>query len=424
MVTFPRSAGLALLALATAYVPPLSAQDGLDTAFAAHAARRAREKLGQLAGAVPAQGDARAAGPYREALAEIERGSFRDAAVTLEAAIQRARANPLYRGDLAYVYARLGRFDDAENSYLQARQLLEQNNWYLVGLAAVRAAQAELEGRRLAQLPEGSAERRLADSTARAEWGAAAGTLQFAIQADSSLLDGPVAIAATTYYMRSGYRAQAAEAAVIAVRLVPDFAEGWRIISEVDSVSGLDAARRYHALRPDDPRGQAFLAIHLINVGKTDSAMIFATQAASDSLFRPVAAEIFLVAGVGRLRASDIDLALDLLARGRAWATPQQEPQFAFYIGWAQLRKMPSVLSDAEEQRSCAAAQRADTLAGEAERNLRTGMPVDTARARQFLEIVIPQYHRNAETFAQQFCRPAQPARPQQRPAQQPRPRP
>jgi Tfp pilus assembly protein PilF len=421
--TLPQRAGLVALALGLV-APAVSAQvapppPSLDTGLAAHAAARARARAAQLTPATAPQPDARAAAQHREALGDMERGEWADAVTSLTAALSRARNNPLYRGDLAYAYARLGELDQAHQNYLLAYQGMNQNGWYLVGVAAVRSARAGVLARNAAALREGTPERQAADSVAHGELVEAAGTLQYAMQNDSTVRGGAIAVAAASMYLRAGYRGQALAFVREATAHAPDFAEGWLMIAETDSVAGLEAARRYHALRPGDPRGQIWMAIHLINTGRTDSAMVFAEAATADSSFRPAAAEVFAVAAVARLRSGDIDLALDLLRRGRAWAGPQQLPTFDFYTGWGLLRKMPSLLADAEEQRSCSLAQRADSLAGEAERHLREGASVDSARATQFLTMVIPQYHRNAENFTRDFCRP----QPQRRPAQQPPPR-
>jgi Flp pilus assembly protein TadD len=428
--------GLALPALVGLCVPAARAQTApaasyIDTSLVAHAAQKAREKADSLAahpapGATAPRVDARAAAQYRDALNEMSQGQFQGAVVTLAAALARSRDNTVYRGDLAYAHARLGHLDDAHNDYVLAYQAMTQNGWYLIGLAAVRAARSDEAAAQAATLSTNhdSVAAGRADSTARAELAAAAGTVQLAVQNDSTIADGAVAVAATGWFSRAGYRSQAAEWAKIAIRYMPDFAEGWRLIMETDSIRGMEAARRYVALRPADPRGQAYLAIHMINAGEMDSAITMAEAAAADSSLRQASAEIFLVAAAQKLRQRDVDGSLALLARGQRWAIPSQQPRYNYYIGRAQLVKMTTMLNDVEERRDCDMARRADTLVADAERNLRAGASADSTRAAQLLNDVIPQFRQNVANFVSQFCRPQPPApaRPAQPAPARPRP--
>src|SRR5437868_2043725 len=82
----------------------------IDAAVIGHVAAMARQKTTQLQAGTPAASSASNA-QYREALSDIERGDLPVAATELTAALARAQQNPMFRGDLAYVYARMGRSD-------------------------------------------------------------------------------------------------------------------------------------------------------------------------------------------------------------------------------------------------------------------------------------------------------------------------
>ena len=124
-------AALPALALAALAPRPAAAQQtaALDTAFIRYVATMARQRATQLA-ASPAQPEnPRVAQQYRDALADLGRGAFGDAATTLLAVLQRSPQNPLYRGDLAYAHLRLGQLDPAATEYTRAYQAQQQNGW-------------------------------------------------------------------------------------------------------------------------------------------------------------------------------------------------------------------------------------------------------------------------------------------------------
>ncbi len=137
----------------------------------------ARQKATQLTAGQPAPPPATVA-QYREALSDIDRGDLRAAAAGLSAALARAPRNAQFRGDLAYVYASGAHYDEAATEFQRAFQTLQGDVWYLVGLAATRAAQ-----------------RQFVD---------AAGTIQLAASNDSAVVDSVVGPAAASWFEQAG----------------------------------------------------------------------------------------------------------------------------------------------------------------------------------------------------------------------------
>ena len=393
---------LALLVAALAAAPAAAAaQDSAlagDTTLLSHAARMARERYGQLVGPTGMMDNGTQL--YRAAQADVARGQWSDAALQIQAALQRAPRSPLYRGELGFMIARTGDLDSAATLLQQAYSIQQQNPWYLVGLAVVRAAQAR--------------------------WPDAAGTLEVAAQTDSGIVDGRIAATAVAYFNQAGDPVRALHWARVAVQQAPDDATSWfmlaRSYAEHDDTAGMPAARRYHALRPDEPFGKLILANMLFLIGQTDSAIALADQVAADSAYRDAAAVVYLRCGARLLRQREVDRAVATLTRGRALGATSVRREYAYYLGSAQLVQASTTLPAVEQSRNCNQARAAESLLVETERNLREGESVDTTRARMFLESVLPSYRTNAQNLRESFCRPP-PAGRQPTPAR-PRPRP
>ena len=383
--------------LALALLPAAArAQDAAerDTTLLSHAQQMAQAKYAQLAGGAAADGGARF---YANGQHSLASGDLQDAMLQITAALSRAPRNPLYRGDLGFLVARTGAFDSAATLLNQAYTLQQQNAWYLVGLAVVRAAQAR--------------------------WTDAAGTLEVAAQTDSSIVDARIASTATAFFTQAGDDRRALDWARIAVQRDSTDAASWfrlaRAYAERNDTAGMAAARRYHRLRPDEPFGKLILAHMMFLTGKADSALVLAAEVSADTAYRDPSAAMYLRVGQRLLARRSVDSALAALTRGRALGAASLAPQFAYYIGRAQLVKVSDTLAVIEQTHDCAQARAAESLVVDAERNLREGVAVDTARANLMLAQVVPSYRTNAQNFRESFCR-AQPARPQTRP----RPRP
>jgi Flp pilus assembly protein TadD len=385
---------------ATPATPAVQAAPG-DTALWSLIGRSARAKTTELNPTTPAV-NARVVTQYRDALSDIEAGRYGDALLTLQAVIQRAPQNPLYHGDLAYALLRAGRFDDAGNAYTRAYQLLQTNAWFLVGIAAVRAAQSQ--------------------------WPDAAGTIQLAAQTDSSVIVGPVASHASGWFEQAGDGSGALTWARLAVLRTPDDAASWLRIAKYlrarndTTPEGPAAVMRFRALRPDDRLGLALYADLLFSAGKVDSALALVAIAAQDSAYREFAAQMHLQAGRDLFQRRDSKGAIRVLTLGQQWATTAQRPAFSNIIGRADLLLLNAALTALENDRSCAAARSADSLAKNTEQNLRDGISFDSVRTMSMLENIVPQYKTNAAN-AVRTCSDAPAARPApRRPAAVPRP--
>lgn len=404
---------IALAALLAALLPSLARAGQIepaDTALLNHVATMARQRATQIQGGAP-PANAASVALYREALAEMQRGDWTAAATQLTAALARARDNPLYRGDLAFAYARLGRLDQAATEYTRAYQAQQRNAWYLAGLAAVRGVQRQ--------------------------WADAAGSIQLAVQSDSAVADSVIAPAAAAWFEFANDRSASLAWARIGVAKNPDHAPSWLRIAVAlrarrDSTpEGEMAIRRYVTLRGDSAEklALALMADILYNTGKTDSALTMVAVAAQDTSYREFAAQLFLQAGRDAFQRRDVDSAIALLNTGRAWSVPSQRAAFSNITGRAQLLKVQSMLADLEESRNCDQARAADSLVSQTERNLLEGVAFDSARTTMMLG-VLPGFKQNVQS-AIASCRPAgqaparrPPATPARRPAPAPRPRP
>jgi len=170
-------------------------------------------------------------------------------------------------------------------------------------------------------------------------------------------------------------------------------------------------------------------ANYLYVAGQNDSAMTFAEYAASDSTYRPFAAQVFLAAGRTLLVRRNTDAALTVLRKGQDWADSTQRPSFRLFIGRAQLLQVSAALNSYQDHPNCDLAHAADSLTTVASANLRAGLMVDSARTQQLLEMVVAPDSANAQAAVHNCASASQPqrgrpTRPAARPAQPARPRP
>ena len=405
MIVRPCRAALLLVVAAALGAHPAAAQQAaaLDTSFVRHVAQMARQRATQLAVAPAQPENPRAVQQYREALADLDRGAWRDGLTTMLAVLQRAPQNPLYRGDLAYAYLRTGQFDQSATEYTRASQSQPQNGWFELGVAMTFAAQ-----------------NRFAD---------AAGHADIALQADSGVADSAVASTAAGWFEAAGDRTRALAWTRIAVQKAPSDATAWLRIALYliqargdTTTEGFAAIRRNLSLSPGNKLGAIVYAHYLLIAGQNDSALVYAASAAQDSTYRAVAAQEFLAAGRAFLVRRDVDRALEVLDRGQGWADSTLRVSFSYYTGRGQLQKIASALNSYEERHTCDLAHAADSLTAAAERNLRAWLSVDSTRTQQLLDQVLPQYKANAQS-ALRSCQNAGEAAPQRgRPRPAPRP--
>jgi len=366
-----------------------------DTVLWADIGAAARAKTVELM-ADSSQGDRRAATQYRDALSALERGQFADAVLNLRAALVRVPNSPRYLGELAYALARAGHFAEAADTYTRAYQAQQRNGWFLAGLSA---AQASL-----------------------GSYADAAGVIQRAVQADSAVLDGPVAMAAAAWFDAAGDRSSALVWSRFAVARVPDYAPGWLRIATYlraqndTTPEGVDAIRRYLALRPGDHFGSALMADYLYAHGQTDSALALGAYAAQDTAFREYAAQLYLQAARDRFVARDDTGTVRLLGIGLPFSSASQHAAFVNILGRSQLRLATDMLSNLPQPAPCDSAQAADSLLAAAEHNLQEGVSFDSTRTATMLTAVLPTYRENARN-AVQGCRSGPPPTPARRPA-------
>jgi predicted Zn-dependent protease len=376
----------------------------VDTALWTLIGTNGRAKATELMGARQ-ETNQRVVTQYREALAQMERNQFDSASITLQAVLIRAQANPVFQGDYAYTLARKSDFENSGNIYTRAYQLQQQNAWFVVGIAAARAGHEQ--------------------------WSDAAGTIQLAAQTDSSVMVLPVVTAAVTWFQRANDRGGSMIWARKAAQLGSHEPQVELLNSQYlytrgdSSGEGLAAIRRYMAVRPNDPQGQALYAVYLVNAGQLDSALILsATSAGRDSAYWDTAARIHLYAGRERLQRRDPETAIRYLTTAKGWAQDSLKPTFANLTGRAQLMQANTALGAFTDPPACGPARHVDSLVTDAERNLRIGMASDSARVASLLENIVPALKTNAAN-AVRACRepsaapaPAHaPARPPARPA-------
>ncbi len=359
------------------------------------AATNARTTYARLAGPPPrvVPGNAQ----YQDALTKLQAGQFVDAAPAMQAAL---RANPnsaLYHGDMAAIQIGLQSVDDASLELVRARQIQAQNQWYTVALAAVKAL--------------------------RSQYNDASLNLDAAVAADSSIVDSTVAEAGVAWAWRGRRNAQAQAWAELATQRWPTIAEPWLRLAALyrplgDTARGLTAIQHYVALRPTDRAGQYLYAVYLYDVGRSDSAVVYASEAAQDSVNRENVSVILFNIGARAFTASQdtsaagrahqgekVDLAVDALSRVIPIASPQLAPRAGLYLGFAQLMKVAALDHEAEANHSCPSAQALDTLLTRAGENLRLGVPLDSARVTGILNSTIPQYRERARALVGQACR-------------------
>jgi tetratricopeptide (TPR) repeat protein len=187
-----------------------------------------------------------------------------------------------------------------------------------------------------------------------------------------------------------------------------------------DSAGAVTAVRSYVRARPDEGRGHLVLASYLSAMGQGDSALAHALAAGqADSTLRPNAAGILFRAGAVKLQAQDYPGAVELLQRGKDWATGPSAariaPQIAYYLGLGQLQM--AVAADNEAQAAstpaqaaarCDAVRRGVTLLASAEENVTAGGRTNPEQANQILTQAIPAYRSRAQVFNRQARCPAQ----------------
>jgi tetratricopeptide (TPR) repeat protein len=343
------------------------------------AVQNARAAYPRLAGPQPrvVPGNAQ----YQDGLAKLQAGQYIEAVTALTAAV---RANPnsaLYHGDLAAAQIGMQSADDASLELVLARQKQPQNQWYTVALAAVKAM--------------------------RQQYNDASLNLDVAVAADSAIVDSTVAEAGVAWAWRGRRNPQAQAWAEIATQRWPGIAEPWLRLASLlrpahDTTRGMAAIQHYLGMRPDDGAGKYLYGVYLYDVGRYDSAVTLAAEAARDSVNREAAQD---TAEAEREHQGErLDLAISALSAVQPVASEELAPRVGLFLGYAQLLKVARLDHEAEADRNCASAQALDTVLTQAGENLRTGLALDSARVSGVLTNTIPQYRDRARALVNQVC--------------------
>jgi hypothetical protein len=157
--------------------------------------------------------------------------------------------------------------------------------------------------------------------------------------------------------------------------------------------------------------------VYLYDVGRYDSAVTLAAEAARDSVNRESASVILFNIGARSFQAAQdtaeaarahqgeqLDLAIRALSAVQPVASEELTPRVGLFLGYAQLLKVARLDHEAEAERNCASAQALDTVLTQAGENLRTGLALDSARVSGVLTNTIPQYRDRARALVNQVC--------------------
>ena len=377
-----------------AVAPPASGPTALALHIFQDAVVNARTASARIAGPAPrtVPGNAQ----YQDALAKLQAGQLLEAQTAMQAALRLNPNNPLFHGDLAAIQIGLQAVDEASLELVRARQIQPQNQYYTIALAAVKAL--------------------------RQQWSDASLNLDAATSADSSIIDAEVAEAGVAWSWRARRNMQALAWAQVATARYPSIAEPWLRLASVyrqqrDTTRGLQAIERYAALRPDDRAGQYLHAIFLYDLGRMDSAIVFAAASAQDSANREQAGVIMYNIGARAfqaaqdtataarpLHAEKLDLAIRALTQAKPIVSPDLAPRVGLFLGYAQLQKVAALDQQAEQNHACAPAQALDSLLTHAGDNLRTGQALDSVRVTPILTSTIPQYRIRAQALVNSVC--------------------
>jgi predicted Zn-dependent protease len=338
---------------------------------------------------------------YQDALAKLQAGQLLEAQTAMQAALRLNPNSALYHGDLAAIQIGLQAVDEASLELVRARQIQAQNQFYTIALAAVKAL--------------------------RQQWSDASLNLDAAVSADSSIIDSTLAEAGVAWSWRARRNMQAMAWALVATVRYPTIAEPWLRLAAVyrqqrDTTRGLQAIERYAQLRPDDRAGQYIHAIFLYDLGRMDSAVVYAAASAQDSANREPAGVILYNIGARTFQAAQdtataarvhqaerLDLAINALTLAKPITAPELAPRVALFLGYALLLKVAALDQQAEQNRACAPAQSLDSLLTRAGENLRAGQAMDSARVAPILSNTLPQYRVRAQALVNTICNARRP---------------
>jgi tetratricopeptide (TPR) repeat protein len=228
------------------------------------------------------------------------------------------------------------------------------------------------------------------------------------------MIDSTIAEAAVSWAARARRLPQLLAWSQLATQRFPGIAEPWYRLAnsyqlQNDTARGIAAIRRYVALRPTDRLGLFLYSVFLFNTGQNDSALVFASEAARDSVLQERAGEVLFGVGARMLNASKADTAVLALSRAQTTVAVELRPRVALFLGYAQLSRLAAIDQQAEQNRACEPAMRLDSLLNMAAENLRAGAALDSARVAPILDRTIPQYRVRSAAMVSQYCRGRRP---------------
>lgn len=365
---------------AQAQAPGAAAVD--STPLLAVAAIGAREAATRLEGRPTARASVRntAAAQYNAGLAQLAKGQFDSAAVSLRAATTTLPDVARYHGDLAFALAASGHWTDAEEEYRAAVRLQQANPWYYIGLGTTQLAQGH--------------------------WAQSSASYTLAVSSDSAVIIRQLIEPAGDAFEKSGNAEELTAWSRMATVRFPSVPTPWlRLASAAfqghDTATGFPAIRRYRTLKPDDRVGALLYAEFLYAAGQNDSAAILAVQASPDSSLRHLASVMLYNAGGNLLQASKFDTAARVLQQGRDIAAEQDRPRFELLLGIARLRLLQPLYNEAATNNDCRKAPVADSMITDVIHLETAGGAADSSMANQVLRAAA-QYRTAIDGFMKQ----------------------
>lgn len=348
-----------------------------------HAAAQARLVAARLDSAAAAQSRRAPADPsatqYQNGLAQLLSGQCDAAYLMLRSAVAANPNSARNHGDLAYALVCRQRLDDAATEYATAIRMQSANPWYYVELGILRENQEH--------------------------WVEASANFELAYAADSTILDPALLAAASQAATHSGNENLDFEWAERGTVKIPTDPVPWLHLAMLlrtrnDSARGLDAIRHFRALDTQSRLGAAVYALYLHDHGQFDSAVVMARQAASDTALRQYASAVFLRAGAHWLNTKQFDSAAVVLAEGRA-ITPAglAKMRYTYYLGLADLMRIPGVLEAAQHDKNCSKATLLDSLMTEVQHDISDAAQLDSAQTAKILGQYLPTLHDRVDSF-------------------------
>ncbi len=356
---------------------PAAADSGALFDDAATKARDAASRLetpaGRAARPDPAQQQ------YLAALQLINRKQYDSALAPLHAAAVVNRNSARYHGDLGYALAETGRFDDAATEFQTAIRLQSANPWYYVELGLIRLNQER--------------------------WTESSANFELAYATDSTIVSPLLVAAASRAAEKAADENALFQWSQRGTARFPDDPLPWLRLATLlrsrgDTVKGLDAIRHFRSLDRQDRLGAAVYALYLYDRAQYDSAVIMARQAVADSSLHQYASAVFLRAGAHWVNAKQYDSAATVLEEGRAITPPGlNRMRYTFYLGLADLMRIPTIYSAAVQAKDCSRATLLDSLLASVQSNITEAAQLDSAQSARILTSYVPSLRQRLDDF-------------------------